>query len=56
MINPSLHDFPRTLASCVSLFLLIVSLTVVPLQAAEPSSRSLDAGWQFRAVANSDRA
>ncbi|HZW94091.1 MAG TPA: glycoside hydrolase family 2 protein [Candidatus Eremiobacteraceae bacterium] len=28
----------------------------MPLQAAEPSSRNLDSGWQFRAVANTDRA
>ncbi|MGA7400936.1 MAG: glycoside hydrolase family 2 protein [Candidatus Sulfotelmatobacter sp.] len=35
--------------------LLLISMTVVPLQAAEPSSRSIDSGWQFRAVANTDR-
>jgi beta-mannosidase len=28
----------------------------LPLQAAETSSRNLDSGWQFRAVANVDRA
>jgi beta-mannosidase len=31
-------------------------MTAVPLEAAEPSSRSIDSGWQFRAVANTDRA
>jgi beta-mannosidase len=35
-------------------FLLICSFAAVPLQAAEPSSRNLDAGWQFRAVASAD--
>ena len=28
----------------------------IPLMAAEPSSQNLDSGWQFRAVANADRA
>jgi len=36
--------------------LLLYSLVTLPLQAAEPSSRSLDSGWQFRAVANTDRS
>ncbi|MGA8504791.1 MAG: glycoside hydrolase family 2 protein [Candidatus Sulfotelmatobacter sp.] len=36
--------------------LLLFSMTAVPLQAAEPSSRTIDSGWQFRAVANTDRS
>ncbi|MFZ0817918.1 MAG: glycoside hydrolase family 2 protein [Candidatus Sulfotelmatobacter sp.] len=36
--------------------LLFCSLVVLPLHAAEPASRNLDSGWQFRAVANTDRA
>ena len=36
--------------------LLGSSFTALPLQAAEPSSRNLDSGWQFRAVANADRS
>jgi len=51
--------FPRSLtatASYVLGILLLGSLAALPLQAAEPSSRNLDTGWQFRAVANTDRA
>ncbi|MGA2415524.1 MAG: glycoside hydrolase family 2 protein [Candidatus Sulfotelmatobacter sp.] len=33
-----------------------LSFTASPLRAAEPSSRNLDSGWQFRAVAGTDRA
>src|SRR5271165_4116282 len=36
--------------------LLLISMTAVPLQAAEPSSRSIDSGWQFRAAANTERS
>ncbi len=36
--------------------LLFCSLIVPPVQAAEPTSHNLDSGWQFRAVANADRA
>jgi beta-mannosidase len=36
--------------------LLSCSLVALPLEAAEPSSRTLDSGWQFRAVANTDRS
>ena len=36
---------------------LLLSFFLVPsLHAAEPSSRDLDSGWQFRAVSNTDRA
>ena len=36
--------------------LLFCSLVALPLEAAESSSRNLDSGWQFRAVANADRS
>jgi beta-mannosidase len=36
--------------------LLLSGMAALPLQAAEPTSRNLDSGWQFRAVANIDRA
>ena len=36
-------------------FLLIGSVEVLPMYATEPSSQNLDAGWQFRAVANADQ-
>jgi beta-mannosidase len=41
---------------CSLCYLLLFCMTVVPLHAAEPSSRTIDSGWQFRAVANTDRA
>src|SRR5579863_8402750 len=37
-------------------FVLLSSLVAQPLLAAEPSSRNLDSGWQFRATANVDRS
>jgi len=37
-------------------FLLFCFLAAPQLEAAEPSSRNLDSGWQFRAVANADRS
>jgi beta-mannosidase len=48
-------------AAYILVSLLFCSLDALPLEAAEPSSRSListnlDSGWQFRAVANTDRA
>src|SRR5258708_35601665 len=39
----------------LALFLLCFS-AALPVRAAEPSSRNLDSGWQFRAVANTDRS
>jgi beta-mannosidase len=36
--------------------LMVFALGVLPLEAAETSSRNLDSDWQFRAVANVDRA
>jgi beta-mannosidase len=43
------------LIGCSFVF-LICFLSALNLYAAEPSSRDLDSGWQFRAVANVDRA
>jgi len=51
--------FLHTLASAVFCFLgfmLFSSFAASPLQAAEPASRNLDSGWQFRAVANADQS
>ncbi len=42
-------------AFCLVGCLLFCSFVALPLEAAEPSSRNLDAGWQFRAVANADQ-
>jgi beta-mannosidase len=36
--------------------MLFCSVVALPLAASEPSSRNLDSGWQFRAVANADRS
>jgi beta-mannosidase len=36
--------------------LLFCCGAALPLEAAEPSSRNLNSGWQFRAVANTDRS
>jgi beta-mannosidase len=36
--------------------LLLCSWAALPLEAAEPASRNLNSGWQFRAVANTDRS
>jgi beta-mannosidase len=51
--------FLRTRASAtlnVLGLLLFCSCAALPSEAAEPSSRNLEAGWQFRAVANTDRS
>ena len=53
------RGFLRSLATTTFFFLgflLFCSFVALPLEAAEPSSRDLDSGWQFRAVANTDRA
>ena len=46
--------------SCVAVSLLSCLLfccfVVTPLHGAEPAARNIDSGWQFRAVANADRA
>jgi beta-mannosidase len=49
---------PRSFAAItlyITGILLLCSFLALPLKAAEPSSRNLDSGWQFRAVANVDR-
>ena len=43
-------------AFCIAGSLLFCLLLTVPLEASELSSRNLDSGWQFRAVANADRS
>jgi len=51
--------FLRSMAIAAFYFLgsfLVCSFIALPLEAAEPSSRNLDSGWQFRAVANVDRS
>jgi beta-mannosidase len=41
---------------CGAGLLLLCVISALPLTAAEPSSQTLDSGWQFRAVANTDRS
>ncbi len=50
--------FLRGLAATLYLVgcLLFCSVVALPIEAAEPSPRNLDSDWQFRAVANTDRA
>ena len=55
MQNRLMWIFSSSLFCCLG-FLFFSSLIASPLQAAEPTSRNLDSGWQFRAVANTDRA
>ncbi len=53
------HGFFRRFFVAMSYFVgsvIICSLAALPLKAAEPSSQDLNAGWQFRAVANVDRS
>ena len=48
---------PVGAAICYLLVALgVYSAGVLPLEATEPGSRTLDSGWQFRAVANVERA
>ena len=55
MQNRLMWSLSSALFYCLG-FLFLSSLIALPLQAAEPTSRNLDSGWQFRAVANTDRA
>lgn len=58
-MGPIRPGFLRSLAFTAIFLLgclLCCSLAALPLQASEPSSRNLDSGWQFRAVANTDRS
>jgi beta-mannosidase len=41
---------------CGAGLLFLCVSAALPLTAAEPSSQALDSGWQFRAVANTDRS
>ncbi len=55
-MGPTRNGFhPVTVALDLLGCLLFCSLVALPLEATEPSSRNLDSGWQFRAVANADR-
>ena len=59
MKRKDLFRLVRMLAEAVVLFaLLLVTSAVIStrLEAAEPASRMLDSGWEFRAVGNVDRA
>ena len=40
----------------ISLLLLFFAASTLPIFAAEPASRDLNTGWEFRAVGNTDRA
>src|SRR5271156_39556 len=58
-MKPSPSGFFRNLSAavfCLLGCLFLFSLIATPLEAAEPSGRTLDSGWQFRAVANTDQA
>src|SRR5579863_7763294 len=46
----------RRLCAFVFSVLFFSLLGALPLTASEPSSRTLDSGWQFRAAGNTDRA
>src|SRR5580704_5580979 len=46
----------RRLGAFVFSVLFFSLLGALPLTASEPSSRTLDSGWQFRAVGNTDHA
>jgi len=55
MQNRLMWSLSSALFCCFG-FLFLSSLIALPLQAAEPTSRNLASGWQFRAVANADRS
>jgi beta-mannosidase len=52
------RGFARSVAAVLyySLAFLLYSLAPLPLKGLELSSRNLNSGWQFRAVANTDRS
>ncbi len=54
-MKPSRSPLIPAIRFFVFSFLLIGSVEVLPMYATEPSSQNLDAGWQFRAVANADQ-
>ena len=55
MQNRLMLSLAAALFYCLG-FLFLTALIGPPLRAAELSSRNLDSGWEFRAVANTDRA
>ena len=55
-MGTSRPGFLHTLAVAVFCLLGFMLFSPSPLQAAEASSRNLDSGWQFRAVANADQS
>src|SRR5271156_4067626 len=58
-MKPSPSGFFRNLSAavfCLLGCLFLFSLIATPLEAAEPSGRTLDSGWRFRAVAKTDQA
>jgi len=55
-IRPAFLSNPAAALLFLLGFPLLCSFVALPLAAAEPSSRNLDSGWQFRAVANADRS
>ncbi len=54
-MEPSWRRDLATTAICLLSCLLFTTLATKPSHAAEPSVRTIDSGWQFRAVANTDR-
>ena len=56
LIRPGSFRYPVSAAFYRLALLLFCSCAVLPVRAAEPSSRNLNSGWQFRAVANTDRS
>jgi hypothetical protein len=55
MTRPTLPRFSRCPSTNVFSLLMFCLLMTLPLVAAEPSSRVLDSGWQFRAVSSTDK-
>ncbi len=49
-------QFFSRFCAVVSFLSLSFLIAALPLEAAEPASRSLDSGWQFRAIGNTDNA
>jgi beta-mannosidase len=55
MTRLTLPRFSPRLSTNVFSLLIFCLLMTLPLAAAEPSSRVLDSGWQFRAVSSTDK-
>src|SRR5258708_10263794 len=56
LIRSGLFRYPVSAAFYRLALLLFCSCAALPVRAAEPSSRNLDSGWEFRVVANTDRS